>query len=77
MNWFYWDSTIKYIIGSVFSFIFVIAVIWAIVKIVRAICKTSILKTKIKYFGTSQEYEDFKAWRKSQSVDTSERSDEG
>ena len=73
----FWEEYGFFIVTGCLEFIILIPIIYGIYRIIKAICKTIVLNTKIKYFGTSQEYEDFKAWRKSQNVDTSERSDEG
>lgn len=50
----------------------IIAIGWAITATVKAICKTVTINTKIKYFGSSQEYEDFKKWKKEQVADMAE-----
>ena len=60
------------LIGGAIMIIIIAAVIWGITTVVRTICKTIVLNTKIKYFGTSQEYEDFKAWKKMQTEDMTE-----
>lgn len=72
MDWYYWSDIPELILAGIFSITAFAIIAWAIVKIVRLICKTIVLNTKIKYFGTSQEYEDFKAWKKMQTEDMAE-----
>ena len=72
MDWFYWSDIPFMVAASILSIFLIGTTAWAVVKIVRTICKTIVLNTKIKYFGTSQEYEDFKAWKKMQTEDMTE-----
>lgn len=60
------------LVMAAISIAMIAAIGWAVITVVKTICKTVTLNTKIKYFGSSQEYEAFKKWKKEQVADMEE-----
>ena len=60
------------LIVAAVSLAMVAAIGWAVYSVIRLICKAVTLNTKIKYFGSSEEYEAFKKWKKAQVSDMEE-----